>query len=191
MSRPKDELKVQRICEACMHLVLQTGFNSLRMADVAKEAGIATGTLYIYFPDKQSLVIEVFRRTKKQLAEALFQFTPEGNDFFSIFRSWWFNYFRYVNEFPHRMLFTEQFLHSGFIPREVIQESDQLFLPLDQFLFEARQAGMLINLDTEVIKVQLMGPIHNFINLSQKHPELHGEQSIEGIFRMAWQSIQP
>jgi AcrR family transcriptional regulator len=49
MSRPRDENKIEVIYEATLKLVLETGFNGLKMADVAKAANLATGTLYIYF----------------------------------------------------------------------------------------------------------------------------------------------
>lgn len=191
MSKPKDDLKIESIRNACICIVLQTGFNGLRMADVAKEAGIATGTLYIYYPDKKSLVIDAFRKTKQEIAEALFRFTPEGNDFSSVFRSWWFNYFHFAISEPDKVLFAEQFLYSGLIPADVIDETDRLFLPLDGFLIGAREAGLILRLDTEIIKAQLTAPVHAFLKVKEKNPELLSDQSIEGIFQMAWQSIQP
>jgi AcrR family transcriptional regulator len=191
MSKPKDERKIEMISAACIRIVLATGFNGLRMADVAKEAGIATGTLYIYYTDKQALVIDVFIRTKRELAEALFAFTPEGNDFFGIFKSWWYNYIRFAINHPDRILFTDQFLYSGFIPAEVIRETDLLFQPLDAFLVNAREAGLILPLDTEIIKAQLMAPIHTLIKAAGKNTEVLDQRTIDGVFWMAWQSIQP
>lgn len=191
MSKPKDERKLELISTACIHIVLTEGFNGLRMADVAKEAGIATGTLYIYYSDKQSLVIDVFKRTKKELADALFAFTPAGNDFFGIFKSWWYNYIQFAINHPDRILFTDQFLYSGFIPAEVILETDLLFQPLDAFLVNAREAGLILPLDTEIIKAQLMAPIHTLIKAAGKNTEVIDQRTIDGVFWMAWQSIQP
>ena len=191
MSKPKDDLKIESIRNACIGIVLQTGFNGLRMADVAKAAGIATGTLYIYYPDKQSLVIDAFKKTKHEIAEALFRFTPEGNEFTSVFRGWWFNYFHFAISNPDKILFAEQFLYSGLIPSAVVEETDRLFLPLDAFLVNAREAGLILRLDTEIIKAQLTAPVHTLLKVKEKNPELLDHQSVEGIFQMAWQSIQP
>jgi AcrR family transcriptional regulator len=191
MSKPKDDQKIELIRTACIRIVMQTGFNGLRMADVAKEAGIATGTLYIYYPDKQSLVTDAFRRTKLEISEALFRFTTEGNDFTAVFRGWWFNYFNFAISNPDKILFAEQFLYSGLIPSSVIEETDRLFLPLDAFLVNAREAGLILRLDTEIIKAQLTAPVHTLLKVKEKNPELLDQQSVEGIFQMAWQSIQP
>ncbi|MBK7429323.1 MAG: helix-turn-helix transcriptional regulator [Saprospiraceae bacterium] len=39
---------------------MKSGYTDLRMADVAKEAGMATGTLYIYFKNKEELINTLF-----------------------------------------------------------------------------------------------------------------------------------
>ena len=49
MPKAKDENKIEQIFKATLKLVSVEGFGGLRMSDVAKEAGMATGTLYIYF----------------------------------------------------------------------------------------------------------------------------------------------
>jgi AcrR family transcriptional regulator len=65
MSRPKDEQKRISIFDATLTLVLQTGFTGLRMADVAKKAGVATGTVYKYFPSKENLIDDLFLHQKE------------------------------------------------------------------------------------------------------------------------------
>jgi AcrR family transcriptional regulator len=44
-----------RICSAALSRFLSDGFEQTRMLDVAREAGVAKGTLYLYFPTKEAL----------------------------------------------------------------------------------------------------------------------------------------
>lgn len=44
-----------RICEAALRRFLSDGFERTRMLDVAQDAGLAKGTLYLYFPTKEAL----------------------------------------------------------------------------------------------------------------------------------------
>ena len=44
-----------RICRAALSRFLSDGFEQTRMLDVAREAGVAKGTLYLYFPTKEAL----------------------------------------------------------------------------------------------------------------------------------------
>lgn len=191
MPRPKDEQKIARISDATVRTVLQTGFQGLKMADVAREAGMATGTLYIYYPDKIALVTEVFLRCKQQLATALFHSSSEGSDFATVFRNWWMNFYHYAIAHPGRMLFTDQFLHSGIIPETVIAETDAWFYPLDAFLVAARNEGKLMQADTELLKAQLMGPVMEWLKQRQKPHVNSSERDAEILFQMAWQSVQP
>lgn len=50
-----------RILKAGLRLVRDGGFRELQITNVAAAAGIATGTVYLYFPSKSELCAEVFR----------------------------------------------------------------------------------------------------------------------------------
>ena len=43
-------------------LLRQSGHESITMQDVASEVGLAKGTLYIYFPSREILVLDVYGR---------------------------------------------------------------------------------------------------------------------------------
>ena len=49
------------ILDAARALVSEGGFASVQMSEVAKKAGVATGTLYRYFSSKEALCRQVFR----------------------------------------------------------------------------------------------------------------------------------
>lgn len=49
------------ILNAARELVAIGGFGSAQMTEVARKAGVATGTLYRYFPSKEELCRQVFR----------------------------------------------------------------------------------------------------------------------------------
>lgn len=63
MSEPKDRRAAgrHRILKAGLRLVRDGGFRELQISNVAAAAGIATGTVYLYFPSKSELCAEVFR----------------------------------------------------------------------------------------------------------------------------------
>ena len=66
MPRVKDESKIEAIYNATLALVLKSGFAELNMAAVAKEAGIATGTIYTYFKNKETLINQLFLHLKEE-----------------------------------------------------------------------------------------------------------------------------
>lgn len=58
--RTKDEAKEQVILDTALRLIMQTGLSGLKMSELAKEAGVATGTVYIYFDDKPALIQRLY-----------------------------------------------------------------------------------------------------------------------------------
>jgi TetR/AcrR family fatty acid metabolism transcriptional regulator len=71
------EEKRQRILRAAIDEFARKGYFSARMADVAKAASVADGTLYLYFEGKEHLLISIFddvlSRSVAQLREQLAQ----------------------------------------------------------------------------------------------------------------------
>ena len=54
--------KEDRILDAAVRVFAERGYHGSTMAEVARSAGVATGTIYIYFRRKQDLLITLFRR---------------------------------------------------------------------------------------------------------------------------------
>ncbi len=54
--------KEDRILSAAVRVFAEHGYHGSSMAQVATEAGVATGTIYLYFARKQDLLITLFQR---------------------------------------------------------------------------------------------------------------------------------
>jgi AcrR family transcriptional regulator len=62
--RPRAERQAERrraILDAALDAFAAAGFAATRLDDVAKRAGVAKGTIYLYFADKESLFHELVR----------------------------------------------------------------------------------------------------------------------------------
>lgn len=54
--------KEARILGAAVRVFARQGYHGSTMAGVAREAGVATGTIYLYFERKQDLLVTLFQR---------------------------------------------------------------------------------------------------------------------------------
>ncbi len=63
--------KRERILSAAERIFARHGFFAAKVSDVAKEAGVADGTIYLYFKSKDDLLISLFERRMLELTEAL------------------------------------------------------------------------------------------------------------------------
>ncbi|WP_245926741.1 TetR/AcrR family transcriptional regulator [Breoghania corrubedonensis] len=55
------EVRRSEILHAAFDIFAEKGFAQTRLDDVARRAGIAKGTIYLYFPDKETLFVELLR----------------------------------------------------------------------------------------------------------------------------------
>ena len=56
------EYRMQSIQEAAMRVIARKGMDAATMQEIAEEAGIAKGTIYLYFRDRDELVEKTFER---------------------------------------------------------------------------------------------------------------------------------
>ncbi|MHB1242511.1 MAG: TetR/AcrR family transcriptional regulator [Gaiellaceae bacterium] len=63
--------KRRLILRAAITVFARAGYHTSRVADVAKEAGVAYGLVYHYFGSKEDLLEAIFRRTWSRMLEAV------------------------------------------------------------------------------------------------------------------------
>ncbi|WP_299593559.1 TetR/AcrR family transcriptional regulator [uncultured Tateyamaria sp.] len=59
------------ILNAAMEVYIQKGFHTATIADVAEGAGVAKGTLYLYFKNKESIAVAIVDRHFERLQHGL------------------------------------------------------------------------------------------------------------------------
>jgi AcrR family transcriptional regulator len=67
----KSEETRQRILGAALKLFQERGFDAATMRDIATEARMATGAAYYYFPSKDAIVMEFYRRSSAEMQPQL------------------------------------------------------------------------------------------------------------------------
>jgi TetR/AcrR family fatty acid metabolism transcriptional regulator len=53
--------KPHQIIEAAIRVFARNGYYNSRVSDIAREAGIASGTIYLYFKTKEDILVTLFR----------------------------------------------------------------------------------------------------------------------------------
>src|SRR5881628_2949246 len=112
MAKSKEEVvqefRVQSIQEAAMRVIARKGMAAATMQEIAEEAGVAKGTIYLYFRDRDELVEKTFDRAITELHKridaalevdapfeaklrallaAKFEFFRENREFFRLYMS--------------------------------------------------------------------------------------------------------
>jgi len=61
--------KYQRILDAAISVFAEQGFFQSTIAQIAKEAGVADGTIYLYFKNKDDILVQFYQYKTRQIFE--------------------------------------------------------------------------------------------------------------------------
>ena len=62
--------KYNQILEAAIKVFARQGFHQSTVAQIAKEAGVADGTIYLYFKNKDDILVQFFNYKTKQVFDS-------------------------------------------------------------------------------------------------------------------------
>ena len=68
------------ITDAAVEVFAEKGFHLARVSDIAQRAGIADGTIYLYFKNKEDLLLSIFEEKMDQLLSGLGQTLENVDD---------------------------------------------------------------------------------------------------------------
>jgi AcrR family transcriptional regulator len=76
----EDNAKWRQIVDGARSVFLARGFDAASMGDIAKEAGVSKGTLYVYFKNKEELFAAIVQQECGSQAEAAFPLDNNDSD---------------------------------------------------------------------------------------------------------------
>src|SRR5438128_4595281 len=68
---PRPQSKRERILRAAIEVFAQNGYFNAKVSDIAKSAGVADGTIYLYFDGKEDLLVNIFREHTRNYLQSL------------------------------------------------------------------------------------------------------------------------
>ncbi|WKA59936.1 TetR/AcrR family transcriptional regulator [Planococcus shenhongbingii] len=69
----KDKPKYKQIVDAAVIVIAENGYHQAQVSKIAKQAGVADGTIYLYFKNKEDILISVFQEKMGVFVEKLEQ----------------------------------------------------------------------------------------------------------------------
>ena len=76
-SLKKDKPKYKQIIDAAIIVIAENGYHQSQVSKIAKQAGVADGTIYLYFKNKEDILTSVFEEKMEMFAENLNEIVKE------------------------------------------------------------------------------------------------------------------
>jgi AcrR family transcriptional regulator len=188
--KPRDDKKITQIFSATLRLTAECGMAGITMRDIAREAKIATGTLYIYFSDKVQLINALFEDCRKSSVAIYFKGYREYDSFKAGFRKIWDNIFGYRIEHFDEAIFLEQCYHSPYIGESQKEMSLHLLKPFYRLIERGKKEGKIKDLDTFLLLIFMVGSITEFIKYSKYNNKKITPEMVEDVFGICWDGLK-
>ncbi|MDE1455301.1 helix-turn-helix domain containing protein, partial [Bacillus paralicheniformis] len=63
--------KYMQIIDAAVIVIAENGYHQAQVSKIAKQAGVADGTIYLYFKNKEDILISLFKEKMGQFIEQM------------------------------------------------------------------------------------------------------------------------
>lgn len=188
--RVKDEQKQRAILEATIKLVNEIGFAASSVAKIAKEAGVSPATIYIYYENKEDLLISTYVHIKEEMARAWLQNFDESLPIRDILKQVWKNMFAFAARHPQYFQYAEQFANSPLVERVEKSKLDKAFEPLFRVVQKGIEQKIIKDVKKELLAAFLFYPVYTLANKRLCGDFGQVNDDIEKAFTMAWDAIK-
>lgn len=188
--RVKDIAKQQAVIDATIKVINEIGFASASISKIAKEAGVSVGTIYIYYENKEDLVINVYYEVKKSLTEFYYQDLETTSNVKTQLNIFFNNVVKAGSSIPQFVAYAEQFANSPFHDKIDQEKMQVLAKPLLLILSRGVQEHKIKELSLELFVAFFVVPANFLGNRKLCSGFNVNKKSIDQAFELAWETIK-
>lgn len=188
--RIKDLNKQEAIINATVELVNEIGFVSSSVSKIAKKASVSPATIYIYYENKEDLLVSTYVEIKKKMSFSLLNNFDETKPFRDILENFWKNGFNFVQKNNALFEYTVQFSNSPYSELVNHQDIETHFEPMIKTLQKGVEQKVIKDVPFDILATFIFYPIMILSNSKTcRNLELN-DKNVEIAFNLAWDAIK-
>ncbi|MGH1382761.1 MAG: TetR/AcrR family transcriptional regulator [Shewanella xiamenensis] len=182
--------KKDQILAAAEKVIAQNGFDGLSMLQVAKEANISTGGIYLYFSGKDDLMMELRKAVIANLATELLHGISDNHSSWENYRIVWFNIVKYGKVRSDEKISFDQYLRLPQISSDSVNQYEKsLFSPLYKIYMKAIEKGEILNIEINYLIALSLESASALSRYIRREAMPYDPIKLDEICRMSWQTI--
>ncbi len=184
------EDKRTAIIETALKLFTERGFHGTSTAQISKEAGVATGTLFNYFPTKEDLINSLYFEVKGELSRSMGNGIESESSFQDKLKRLWSNLIKWGIDNQEEFLFVDQFCSSPYITKFTREEVMKEYVFLRNLVNEGIKTGDIKDFSPELTISMFYQGSRAVVNLILNSDPLQDKNElIEDGFQIIWRGL--
>ena len=160
--------KRARLLDAALELFETRGFDGVAVPEIAAKAGVATGTVYRYFPSKDALVNALYRSWKGVYNAFVLAPLPSGLSVRECFGTYWRRMMTFARTYPRAVRFMDLHHHGAYLDDESRALSRIYAEVAHAFVAEARAAGAIRPIDPTLVVAMTWGAATGLVKFASQ-----------------------
>ena len=181
--------KRAKLIETAIRLFHERGFWDTPTALIAREAGVANGTLFNNFPSKAALVEAVYLSLKQSWAAHLQAAAPQSGSVHDRLAAYWLGAIDWARAHPDRYALLGQLKLSDEIGDGTRADGVDMFAATLELIGEAMASGVIRPIDPALLKALAEAQVCAAIEYLVGHPEAPAEAAAQTSFEIFWRGI--
>lgn len=181
--------KEKKIFDTALKLFVEFGFHGTPTSKIAKDAGVANGTLFHYFSTKETLIKELYVSIKNELNQILAAQANPSDSIKDAFQKLYFTTINWALVNQDKFYYIQQVHfspHLAQIPEEVLHEQSKMHIA---FIEKAKASGDIKIMPNELLYTLVNSQIMGIYQYVLTQPTDQQQDSIEQGFEMIWDLI--
>lgn len=188
--KPKDERKVEAIAAAVYRLSASRGLAAMTLADIAREAGVGTSTLYVYYKSREELLDHVYQKAKTATLLRYGRNDQQDAPLKARVRQIWANMVDNRIANSDQVAFLEQYYRSEYISDASRALSQSMAAPFYELLEAGQRQEQLKDMPVVLLAAAIMGMAKETAYLITSGSILDDEQARSYGFQLCWDAIR-
>ncbi|WP_086540939.1 TetR/AcrR family transcriptional regulator [Algoriphagus antarcticus] len=184
--------KKKGIIQSALDLIQEHGFHGCPVSMVAKNAGVAAGTIYTYFENKDDLIIGIY----EYVGEEIKKYVSERDDNSLSFKDRYYNYWKNLTDFyelkPSIHGFYDQFLNSPYNSEEMQNKPNSWHDFANAFFEEGIRRGEIKELNPIVLSILVNTNVNSIVRIKKnfKKKLARNNMELDEISHLIWAGIK-
>ncbi|HEX7468121.1 MAG TPA: TetR/AcrR family transcriptional regulator [Methanobacterium sp.] len=181
--------KKQSILDASLKLFVENGFHGTSTAEIAKTAGVATGTLFHYFKTKEELINSLYLHAKGGMLNEISGKYNDKISFKENIKSLWLKFIYFGINNAYMFQFILIFHSSPYITSLTKEQVENRFVELLEVYKKGIEKQEIKLVYSELVLDYFWGNVYSTVSHFGKYPEKLNEENIEMAFELFWDGI--
>lgn len=178
------------VLQTTLELITKQGIQATSLTQIIKESGVANGTVYHHFKNKEEIITELYLMLTQDFGTVVMRNIPEEEDDIKRkFSVMWLNLFYYFVNNPLAFVFSEQIARSPEIPQALKDKAREYYADIENYFKDGIRRKIFKSYNTLVMEELFFGNVVSLVKIHENERVELSEKHLNQAIEISWKGF--